>query len=95
MARRRSTATETPPDEVRDELADRYRDLGARYRGLGAVGPSGGEVPPDWSPFDDLADDLEAGEVITLNAWQLPRWLPARPRRGRVRLERDGTITPA
>lgn len=91
MARRRPTATPAPADEVRAELAERYRDLGARFRG---VGHGGGEVPRDWSPFDRLADKLEAGEPVELYAALLPRWLPGpRPRHGRVRLERDGTVT--
>lgn len=94
MARRRSTGAPPMAEEVRATVARKYRRVGARYVGLGATGPGGGTVPPDWSPFDRLADDLAAGDPVELYAWQLPRWLPGRPRRGRVVIDGDGTVSP-
>lgn len=92
MARRRATAAPPVAEGLRADLAAKYRDLGARYRGLSAGQPAGAAVFV--SPFDRLADKLEAGEPVELYAALLPRWLPGRrPRHGRVRLERDGTIT--
>ena len=87
MARRR-TAPAVAVDDVRPDLAAKYRRLAVRYAGIGTA-----DTVPPWSGrFADLADALETGEPVTLYAWQLPSWLPNRPRSGRVLVTADGAV---
>jgi hypothetical protein len=91
VARRRTSAAEVVAPDVRGALAGRFRRLAVRYAGLGV----GGRVPPGGGRFAVLVAALEDGEPVTVYAWQLPRSVGVRRGPGRVRVEPDGTLSPA
>ena len=99
MARRR---TEQPVDMgtvLRRELVAKVRDLAGRHRDRieldddASTASSGAVDGASYvCPWPRLLVQLEAGDIVTVPAWLLPRWSYEPPPAGQVSVDAAGTV---